>query len=88
MCIFVAITEKLSIRVESLHFPKFSVKCCKCKIKKRDGHGKLRNGHGKVMTKYFVNSVGTLVWVSIISLGFNHMFMLNIIITINIVLNL
>ena len=28
---------------------------------KRDGHGKLRNGRGKVMNKYFVKSVGTLI---------------------------
>ena len=35
----------------------------KCKIKKRGGHGKLRNRHGKVMEKYFVKSVGTLLYV-------------------------
>ena len=43
--------KKLSIDVENLHFPMFSAKCRKCKIAKRDGHGKLTNGHGKVMGK-------------------------------------
>ena len=38
----------------------FSEKRFKCKIGKRDGHGKLKNGHGKVMEKYFVKSVRTL----------------------------
>ena len=47
--------------VESLHFPMFSAKCRECKIEKRDGHGKLRNGRAKVMEKYFVMSVGTLI---------------------------
>ena len=60
---FFATTEKLSIPVESLHFPMFSAKCCECKNEKRDGHGKLRNGHGKDMDKYFVKSVGTLILV-------------------------
>ena len=36
----------------------FSTKCLECKIKKRDGHGNLRNGHEevitKIMDKYFV----------------------------------
>ena len=49
------ITEKLSISVESPHFS------CFLQIEKRDGHVNLRNGHGKVMEKYFVKSVGTLV---------------------------
>ena len=39
------------INVESLHFPMLSTNRYKCKIEKRDGHGKLRNGHGKVMKK-------------------------------------
>ena len=37
---FFATTEKLSICVESLHFPVFSAKSSECKIKKIDGHGK------------------------------------------------
>ena len=57
---FFATTKKLSIYVESLHFPQFSAKCHECKMEKRDCHGKLRNGHGKVMKKYFVKAVGTL----------------------------
>ena len=60
ICMLFATTEKLSIRVESPHFPMFSTKCRECKIEKRDGHGKLRNGHGKVTEKHFVKSVGTL----------------------------
>ena len=39
----------------------FSAKCSKCKIAKRDGHGKLTIGHGKVMGKNVVKFVGTLV---------------------------
>ena len=54
---FFATTKRLSIDVESLHFPTFSAEC---KIEKRDGRGNLRNGHGKVMEKYCVESVGTL----------------------------
>ena len=56
-----ATTEKLSICIESPHFPMFSAKCHNCNIKKRDGHGKLRNDYEKFMEKYFVKSVGTLV---------------------------
>ena len=56
-----AITEKPSICAESPDFPVFSAKCRECKIEKRDSHGKLRNGHGKVMEKYVVKSVGTLI---------------------------
>ena len=52
---FFATTKKLIIRVESLHFPVFSTKCREYKIKKRDGHGKLRNCHGKVMEEIFVH---------------------------------
>ena len=52
---FFATTKKLSINVESPHFPTFSAK------KKRDCHGKSRNCQGKVMEKYFVKSVGTLL---------------------------
>ena len=58
--IFLVTTKKLSSNLESLHFPMFSAKRHKCKIGKRDGHGKSRNGHGKVMEKCFVKSVGTL----------------------------
>ena len=57
---FFATTKKLSINVESLLFPRFSAKCHKSKIDKRNGHGKLRYGHGKVMEKYLVKSVRTL----------------------------
>ena len=39
----------------------FSAKCRECKIEKRDSLVILRNGHGKVMDKYFVKSVGTLL---------------------------
>ena len=48
ICKFFAITENLSICVESLPFPVFSAKCRECKIENRDGHSKLRNGHGKI----------------------------------------
>ena len=48
-------TRKLSIGVESPQ------NAANAKIKKRDGHGKLKNGNGKVMEKYFVKSVGTLL---------------------------
>ena len=51
------------IDVESLHFMTFSTKHHKGKIRKRDGHGKLRNGYGTVIKKYVKNifkSVGTL----------------------------
>ena len=47
--------KKLSIDVESVHFLMFSAKSCECRIDKRDGHG-------KVMKRYFVKSVGTLIW--------------------------
>ena len=49
MCTFIATTKKLSINLESPHFPTFTAKCYKCKIEKRDGHGKSRNGHGKAL---------------------------------------
>ena len=58
---FFATAKKLSMDEESPHFLIFSAKHHNCKIAKLDGHGKLRNGHGKVMEKYFVKSVGTLV---------------------------
>ena len=58
---FFATNKKLSIDVESLHFLTFSAKCHKCKIDKRDGHGKFGNGPGKVLEKYVVKFVGTLV---------------------------
>ena len=57
------ITKKLGIDVQSLRFPTFSAQRCECKSDKRDGHGKLRNTHGKVMEKYFVKPVGTLLYV-------------------------
>ena len=41
-------TKKFSSDLESLHFPTFSAKHRKCKIGKRDGHGKSINGHGKI----------------------------------------
>ena len=44
----------------------FSAKCHECKTVKRDGHGKSRNGHEKVVGKYFVKSVGTLVMILIV----------------------
>ena len=47
-------TKKLSIGVESLHCPMFSVKHSEYKIEK------IGNGQGKDMEKYFVRSVGTL----------------------------
>ena len=49
ICLFFATTKKLSINVESPHFPTFSAKRSDCKIEKREGHGKLRNCHVKVM---------------------------------------
>ena len=44
----------------------FLAKCIEFKIKERNGHGKSRNGHGKVMEKYFVKSVGTLLYGSVL----------------------
>ena len=61
ICSSFATTEKLSICVESLHFPVFSAKCREYKIEKRDGHVKLRKCDGKVIEKSFVKSVGTLL---------------------------
>ena len=49
--LFFDATKKLSINVESSHFPMFSTKHHKRKIAKRDGHGKLTSGYGKVMEK-------------------------------------
>ena len=66
ICVFFATTKKLSIDVERPYFPMFSTKCHECKIDEKDGHGKLRNGHGTVMDKYFVKSVGTLVYVPVV----------------------
>ena len=60
---FSVTTKKLSRNLESLHFPTYSAKCRECKIGKRYSHGKLRNGQGKVMEKYFVKYVGTLLLV-------------------------
>ena len=57
---FFVTAKKFSSNLESPHFPMFSENCRKCKIRKRDGHGKSRNGHGKVMDKYFFKYVGTL----------------------------
>ena len=76
---FVVNTMKLSRELESPHFLMFSAKCRKFKIgernghgksrnghgKSRNGHGKSRNGHGKVMERYFVRSVGTLLFIVI-----------------------
>ena len=53
----------LRVHLESLYFVTFSANE---KNKKRDSHGKLRNGHGKVMDKYFVKSVGTLVHIPLL----------------------
>ena len=64
ICIFFVSTNNLRSNLESPHFLTFFAKCCECNIGKRDGHGKRRNGHGKVMEKYFVKSVGTLIVVS------------------------
>ena len=61
ICIFFITAKKWSSNQESLHFPAFSEKCRECEIGKRDGHGKSRNGHGKVMEKYVVKYVGTLI---------------------------
>ena len=61
ICIFFVTTKKLSSDLESRYCPTFSAKCLECKFRKREGHGKSRNGHGKVMDKYFVKSVGTLL---------------------------
>ena len=45
---FLAITKKLSIRVESLHFLMFTQNAANAKINNRDGHAKLINGHGQI----------------------------------------
>ena len=52
ICTFLAATKKLSIDLESLHFPMFLAKRREFKME--------RNGHGKVMEKCLVKSVGTL----------------------------
>ena len=57
ICMFFPSIKKLSIGVESLHFP---AKCCECNLEQRDGHGKSRNAYGKVTGKCFLKSVGTL----------------------------
>ena len=62
-CMIFVTAKKLNSNLESPHFPMFFrqiIKCRKCKMGKRDGHGKSRNGHGKVMGKYVVKYVGTL----------------------------
>ena len=61
ICIYFANTMKVNINVGSPHFLMFSANYWECKIVKKDGHGKLRNDHGKVMEKYFVKSMGTLL---------------------------
>ena len=53
----------LRVHLESPYFATFSANA---KKKKRDSHGKLRNCHGKVMEKYFVKSVGTLVHIPLL----------------------
>ena len=58
---FFVTAKKLSSNLESTHFLMFSTKCRECKIGKRDGHGKSRNGHEKVLEKYVVKYVGTLI---------------------------
>ena len=58
---FFATTKKLSIELESPHFQMFLAKPQECKINKRDGHG-------KVMEKYVVKSVGSLIDIIIIVL--------------------
>ena len=52
VCFYATTTEKLSIRVESLHFLMFFAKCAVGKIETRDGHGKLKIVHGRVVKKY------------------------------------
>ena len=59
--IFFVTAKKLSSNLESPHFLTCSTKCRVCKIGKRHGHGKSRNGHGKVMDRYCVKYVGTLI---------------------------
>ena len=61
ICNFLVTAKKLINDLESLYFPKFSAKCRERKIREKDCHGKSRNGHGKVMEKYFVKSVRTLL---------------------------
>ena len=58
---FFATTKKLSINVESPHFPMFSAKCRECKIEKRDSYGKLRNDN--------IQMVMEKSWKSILSVG-------------------
>ena len=48
---FFATTEKIKHPRRKSAFPPFCAKCRKYKIKKRDGHVKLRNGQGEVMVK-------------------------------------
>ena len=55
--VFFATTKDLSIDVEIFHFLMLSEKCCECKIKKIDGHRKLRNGHGKICCQVCGNPV-------------------------------
>ena len=69
---FLANIKKLNIGIESPHFLTFRPKCCEYKIEQRDG--KSRNGHGKVMAKYVVKSVGTLVNVTLTELVYHSVF--------------
>ena len=57
ICRFFVNAKKLSSNLESLYFLLFSTKCHKCKIGKRDGHGKSRNGHGKIFCQVCGNPV-------------------------------
>ena len=54
--LFFVTAKKFSSNQESLHFRTFSKKCCKCKIVKRDGHGKSRKGHGRIFCEVCGNS--------------------------------
>ena len=52
--------KKLSIGLESLHFPTFSANVANADFKQRDGHRKLKDSHGQFTEKKFGKSLGTL----------------------------
>ena len=58
--VFFATTKKLSMEVESLHFPIFSTKCLECKIKKCNGHGNFKKWSWKSHGQIFCQVRGTM----------------------------
>ena len=53
--------QEIKQRSKTSAFSDVIAKCHKCKIKKKDGHGKSRNGHEKVMEKSWKNILSSLI---------------------------